>query len=43
MKIGDKEFKEIIVTTKDDELIALINDENIVEEKDFKVICVPCD
>lgn len=38
MIIGNKEIKEIIVTTKDDELVATITDENIVAENSFKVI-----
>lgn len=43
MKIGNKEIKEIQILTKDDELVASITDENIIEEQDFKVICVPVD
>ena len=43
MKIGDKEIKEILVTTKDDELVASITDEDIIEKQDCKVICVPVD
>lgn len=38
MIIGNKEIKEIIVTTKDDELVVTITDENVVVENNFKVI-----
>lgn len=41
MKIGDKEYSEIIIKTKDNELIASITDEDIIEEKNYKVVCVP--
>lgn len=38
MIIGNKEIKEIIVTTKDDELVVTITDENIIADNSFKVI-----
>lgn len=38
MKIGNKDIKEIIVTTKDGSLVATITDENIIYEDDYKVI-----
>lgn len=41
MKIGDKEYSEILVTDKDDNLIASITDEDIIGEKGCKVVCVP--
>lgn len=41
MLIGDKEYREIQIITKDDELIASITDEDIIEKEDYKVVCVP--
>lgn len=38
MKIGDKQIKEIIVTTQENDLVATITDENIVYEDGYKVI-----
>ena len=37
MKIGDKQIKEIIVTTQKDELVATITDDNIIYEDYYKV------
>jgi hypothetical protein len=39
--IGNKEYSEIQVTDEEGGLIASITDENIIEEKDCKVVCVP--
>lgn len=41
MKIGDKEYSEIIITNWEDELIASITDEDVIGEKGYKVVCVP--
>lgn len=41
MRIGDKQYSEIIISDKEDTLIASITDEDIIEEKDYKVVCVP--
>lgn len=41
MEIGNKKIEKIIVLTKDDNLIALVSDDEIIKEGDFKVICVP--
>ena len=41
MVIGDKEYKEIIITDNEDNLLASITDENIIVENDCKVVCVP--
>lgn len=41
MKIGDKEYKEILVTSKDGELITSITDENVIEKDGYIVECVP--
>lgn len=41
MKIGDSEYSEIIVTDVDDNLLVSITDQNIIEEKSCKVVCVP--
>ena len=43
MKIGDKEYSEILVTDADDGLLASITDNDIVEENDCRVVCVPID
>lgn len=37
MKIGNKDVDEIIITTKDDTLIATITDEDFICENDYKV------
>lgn len=41
MHIGDKEYSEIHITDKNDGLVVSINDENIIEHDDYKVVCVP--
>ena len=41
MIISDKEYSEIQVLTEDNELIASITDENIIEKSGYKVVCVP--
>lgn len=41
MKIGNQEIKEIIITTTNDELVATITDENIVNDKDYVIKCIP--
>ncbi len=41
MKIGEKEYSEILVTDCENHLLASITDEDIVAEKDCKVVCVP--
>lgn len=41
MKIGDKEYSEILITDEDNNLLASITDEDVIEEKNCKVACVP--
>lgn len=41
MKIGEKEYSEILITDSDNNLLASITDEDIIQEKDCKVVCVP--
>jgi hypothetical protein len=41
MTIGNKEYSEILITDEGGGLIASITDEDIVEEKSCKVVCVP--
>lgn len=41
MKIGEKEYSEILVTDSENHLLASITDEEIIAEKDCKVSCVP--
>lgn len=41
MKIGDKEYSEILVTDKENKLLASITDTDVIEEKNCKVVCVP--
>ncbi len=41
MKIGDKEYSEIIVTNSENHLLAIITDEDVFAEKDCKVVCAP--
>lgn len=43
MKIGEKEYSEILVTDADNGLLASITDKDVIEEKDCKVLCVPVD
>lgn len=39
--IAGKEYKEIQILTKDNELLVSITDENIIEKDGCKVVCVP--
>lgn len=41
MQIGGKEYSEILVTDADGGLIVSITDQDIIEEKNCKVVCVP--
>lgn len=41
MVIGDKEYKEIIITNNEDNLLVSITDENIIAENNCKVVCIP--
>lgn len=41
VKIGNKEYSEILVTDSENRLLASITDEDIIVEKDCKVVCVP--
>ncbi len=41
MVISDKEYSEIQIVTKDNELIASITDEDVIEKDGYKVVCVP--
>ena len=41
LKIGDKEYSEILVTDSENRLLASITDEDFIAEKDCKVVCVP--
>lgn len=41
MKIGDKEYSEIIITDIENNLIVSISDKDIIQEKKCKVVCVP--
>ncbi len=41
MTIGGKEYEQIIVTDTEGGVLALIDDEDIVEHEDCKVECVP--
>lgn len=41
MKIGEKEYSEILVTDSENRLLASITDEDIIAEKDCKVVRVP--
>ena len=43
MKIGECEYSEIIITDAENNLIASITDEDIIEETNCKVQCVPVD
>lgn len=40
MVIAGKEYKEVQILTKDNELLASITDEDIVEKDGYKVVCV---
>lgn len=41
MKIGEKEYSEILITDSENNLLASITDENIIEEQNCKITCVP--
>lgn len=41
MKIGEKSLESMIVINSDDEVIAIISDEEIVEYEGYKVILEP--
>lgn len=41
MKVGNKEVKEIQILTSEEELIASITEDNVIEKNGFKVVCVP--
>ncbi len=41
MKIGSKEYSEILVTDSESHLLVSITDKDIIAEKDCKVVCVP--
>ena len=41
MKIGNKEYSEILITDTENNLIASITDKDIIQEKNCKVVCVP--
>ena len=41
LQISGKEYSEIIITDADGTLLASITDKNVIEEKNFKVVCVP--
>lgn len=41
MVISDKEYSEIQILTKDNELIASIMDADVIEKDGYKVVCVP--
>ena len=38
MKIGNKKVESIIISTKDNEVLCVISDNEIIEHKDYKVI-----
>lgn len=40
MKIGGKEYSEIVVTDADDNLLVSITDQNIIQGNNCKVVCV---
>lgn len=41
MRIGEKEYSEILITDGEGNLLASITDNDIIEEKNCKVLCVP--
>ena len=43
MKIGENDYSEILVTDAEGKLLASITDDNVIEEKDCRVVCVPVD
>lgn len=43
MKIGNKEFKEILIWDGENNLVASITDDNIINDRQYKVLCKPVD
>lgn len=43
MKIGNKEYSEIVITDIENNLIVSISDKDIIQEKNCKVVCVPAE
>ncbi len=41
MRIGEKDYSEILVTDAEGNLLVSITDVDIIEEKDCRVVCVP--
>lgn len=41
MQIGGKEYSEIIITNLDGELLVSITDDDVIEERNCIVECVP--
>lgn len=41
MRIGGKEYLEVLICDSEDNLLVSITDENIIDEKNCKVVCVP--
>ena len=41
LKIGEKEYSEILITDADNNLLVSITDKDVIEEKNCKVVCVP--
>lgn len=41
MRIGENEIEEIIITDKDNGVIAVVSDSEIIEFEDYKVILNP--
>jgi len=41
VKIGNKEYSEIVITDIENNLIVSISDKDIIQEKNCKVVCVP--
>lgn len=41
LKIGGKEYSEILITDEDGNLLVSITDKDVIEEKNCKVVCVP--
>lgn len=40
MKLGEKEVQEVQILTNENELIASITDEDVIEKDGYKVVCV---
>lgn len=41
MKIGDKDYKEIIVTDSNGGLLVSITEDNIIISDDCNIVCIP--